>query len=38
MSRDIDSIESTRGNEQHSVDAIQLRNASVKEVLEWEAT
>ncbi len=38
MSRDNDSIESNSDNEQHSVDAIQLKRASVNEVLLWEAT
>lgn len=38
MSRNIDTIESDRDDEQHSVDAIQLKRASVNEVLLWEAT
>ena len=38
MSRNIDTVESDRDNEQHSVDAIQLKRASVSEVLLWEAT
>lgn len=38
MSRNIDTIESDRDNEQRSVDVIQLKRASVNEVLLWEAT
>ncbi len=38
MSRNIDTIESDSENEQRSVDAIQLKRASVNEVLLWEAT
>ncbi len=38
MSRDIDTIESDRDSEQHSEDAIQLKRASVNEVLLWEPT
>ena len=38
MNRDIEIVGSDRNIEQHSVDAKQLRNASVQEVLQWEAT
>ncbi len=40
MSRDVDTIESDCSDEQHSVDVdvIQLKRASVNEVLLWEAT
>ena len=38
MSRDIDTIGSDCSDEQHSEDTIQLKRASVNEVLLWEAT
>jgi hypothetical protein len=38
MNRDIEIVGSDLDIEQHSVDAKQLRNASVQEVLLWEAT
>lgn len=38
MKRDIEIIRPDHGVEQHSVDAKRLRNASVYEVLLWEAT
>jgi len=38
MNRDIEIIGSDHVTEQHSVDIKQLRRASVKEVLLWEAT
>ena len=38
MNRDIEIIGSEHSPEQHSVDTKQLRSASVKEVLLWEAT
>ena len=38
MNRNIEIVGSDQGTEQHSVDAKRLRNASVKEVLLWEAT
>ena len=38
MNRDIEIVGSDRSTEQPSVDAKQLRSASMKEVLLWEAT
>jgi hypothetical protein len=38
MNRDIEIVGSDRSTEQRSVDAKQLRSASMKEVLLWEAT
>jgi hypothetical protein len=38
MNRDIEIVGSERGTEQHSVDAKQLKSASIEEVLLWEAT
>ena len=38
MNRDIEIVGSDRSTEQGSVDTKQLRSASVKEVLLWEAT
>jgi len=38
MNRDIEIVGPDYGTEQHSVDAKQLRKASIKEVLLWEAT
>ena len=38
MNRDIEIVGSNRGTEQHSGDTKQLRSASLKEVLLWEAT
>jgi hypothetical protein len=38
MSRDIEQVQSNLGTEKHSVDAQQLRIASIEEVLQLEAT
>ena len=38
MSRNIETTQSDLTNEQHSIDGKQLRNATIEEVLLWEAT
>jgi hypothetical protein len=38
MNRDIERVQSDPGSEKHFVDARQIRNASIEEVLKLEAT